>query len=129
MNAPVFLFFNFGGGEIFIILIFVLLFFGAKQLPEIARTLGKGIREVRNATDEIKREITESARDINVARDVEREVRDAASELTGTVSRKSPSKSSAASHSEQPNPQSEDEPSADAPQSKNEPSADTPPLT
>lgn len=118
MNAPVFLFFNFGGGEIFVILLFVLLFFGAKQLPEIARTLGKGIREVRNATDEIKREITESARDINVARDVEREVSDAASELTGTVSRKSPSQHSSA-------PTSEHDSDESHPNTKENPPADT----
>lgn len=88
MKGLVFLFFNFGGGEIFLILLFVLLFFGAKQLPDIARTLGKGIREVRNATDEIKREITESARDVNVSKHVEQEARKVAEELNGSVPRK-----------------------------------------
>lgn len=73
------------------ILLFVLLFFGAKQLPDIARTLGKGIREVRNATDEIKREITESAREVNVSKHVEEEARKVAEELSGSVPRKSAS--------------------------------------
>lgn len=35
--------------------------FGADKIPEIARGLGKGIRQVKNATDEIKREIKESS--------------------------------------------------------------------
>jgi len=61
--SGVFLIFNFGGGEIMIILLFVVMFFGSKRIPEIARTLGKGIREVRNATNEIKREIRDQADD------------------------------------------------------------------
>jgi sec-independent protein translocase protein TatA len=36
------------------------MFFGANKLPEIARGLGKGIRQVRNATDEIKQEISKT---------------------------------------------------------------------
>lgn len=54
-------FFSIGGGEIFFILLVVLLFFGSKNLPELARGLGKGIKEIRHATDSIKREIQDSA--------------------------------------------------------------------
>jgi sec-independent protein translocase protein TatA len=50
-----------GGGEIFFILLVVLLFFGSKNLPELARSIGKGIKEVRHATESIKREINDSA--------------------------------------------------------------------
>ena len=39
-----------GTSEIILILSVVLLFFGAKQLPELARGLGKGVREFRDAT-------------------------------------------------------------------------------
>jgi sec-independent protein translocase protein TatA len=46
-----------GGTEIVFIVIAVLMLFGAKKIPEIARALGKGFREFQNATDEIKREI------------------------------------------------------------------------
>jgi sec-independent protein translocase protein TatA len=60
-----FLIFNFGGGEIMIIVLFIIMFFGSKQIPEIARTLGKGIREVRNATNDIKREIRDQAADVH----------------------------------------------------------------
>lgn len=62
MYIPFFL--NMSGGEIFIILLFILIFFGSKRIPEFARTLGKGMREVRNATDSIKKEITGSVRDV-----------------------------------------------------------------
>ena len=51
------LFFDVSGGEIVIILLFVLIFFGSKKIPEMARGLGKGMREIRDASDAIKREI------------------------------------------------------------------------
>lgn len=44
--------------EILVIFLFVLLFFGAKRIPEIARGLGKGIREFKDATREITSEIS-----------------------------------------------------------------------
>ncbi len=53
-----------GGPEIMIILLVVLLLFGSKQIPDFARMLGKGLREFRKATDDIKREINEEAKDL-----------------------------------------------------------------
>lgn len=61
--SGVFLFMNIGGGEIFFILLFVVMLFGADKIPEIARGLGKGIREVRNAANDIKHEINSSTTD------------------------------------------------------------------
>ena len=58
------LFFNFGGGEIFIILLFVLLFFGSKRIPEVARNLGRGIRQFKDATNDIQRDISDSVKDV-----------------------------------------------------------------
>ena len=52
------LFLSPSGGEIIFILIAVLLLFGANKIPELARGLGKGIREIKNATGEIQSEIT-----------------------------------------------------------------------
>jgi len=52
------------GQEIFIVMIVVLLLFGAKKIPEIAKGLGKGMREFRKATDDIKREISDHSREI-----------------------------------------------------------------
>ena len=50
-----------------IIALFILVFFGAKKIPEIARGMGKGIREFKDATKEIKSEIDEGAKDENKA--------------------------------------------------------------
>ena len=49
------------GGEIFIILLFILIFFGADKIPEFTRIMGKGVREFRKATDDIKREFNENS--------------------------------------------------------------------
>lgn len=66
------------GGEIFVILIVVVMVFGADKLPQIARELGKGMRQIKNATNDIKREIQNSAEkndlDIDVAARVRNEV-------------------------------------------------------
>ena len=43
--------FNLGSGEIILILAIVLILFGAKKLPELARGLGQGIKEFKKATD------------------------------------------------------------------------------
>ena len=51
------LFFNLGGGEIFAIIAVTLMLFGSKRIPEIARTLGRGIRQFKDATGEIQRDI------------------------------------------------------------------------
>ena len=51
-----------GFGEILLILLIVLLLFGAKRLPELARGLGQGMREFRKATSEIQDEIESAAK-------------------------------------------------------------------
>lgn len=63
MNST-FLFLNLGGGELFVVFLVVLLFFGSNKIPELARGLGKGIREFKNATSGVQREIEESMKDI-----------------------------------------------------------------
>ena len=52
-----------GGWELIVIILFVIIFFGAKKIPEIARGMGKGIREFKDATKEIKNEIDEASVD------------------------------------------------------------------
>jgi sec-independent protein translocase protein TatA len=49
--------FNLGGGEIILILALVLILFGAKKLPELARGLGQGIKEFKKATREVTDEV------------------------------------------------------------------------
>lgn len=52
------------GQEIFVILLVVLLLFGANKIPEIAKGLGKGMREFRKAADDIKREMNDHTGDL-----------------------------------------------------------------
>lgn len=52
-----------GTQEIVVILIIVLLLFGGKKIPELMRGLGKGIREFKDAKDNVKREIEEGTSD------------------------------------------------------------------
>ena len=54
-----------GGPEILIIMLVVVMLFGSKKIPEIARALGKGIREMKDASNDIRREIRSSANTIN----------------------------------------------------------------
>src|ERR1700760_2853169 len=58
MFSSVFLFFEFTPPEIFLILFVVLLLFGGDKLPGLARGLGKGIRDFKDASEGVKREIT-----------------------------------------------------------------------
>jgi sec-independent protein translocase protein TatA len=53
-----------GGPEIIVVLRFIVIFFGSKKIPELAKGLGKTMREVRNASNEIKKEIRDSAKSI-----------------------------------------------------------------
>ena len=55
-----------GPFEIILIFLVILLVFGAKRIPEIARGLGKGIREFKQATTEIKQELTVDTNQIRV---------------------------------------------------------------
>ncbi|WP_051291331.1 Sec-independent protein translocase subunit TatA/TatB [Pedobacter glucosidilyticus] len=57
MYYGVLLFLNLGTPEIILIVFVALLLFGGKKLPELARGLGKGIREFKDASDDVKREI------------------------------------------------------------------------
>lgn len=57
------LFLNLGGGEIFVILLVVLLFFGSKRIPELAKGLGKGMREFKDAMSGIENEVRNASND------------------------------------------------------------------
>jgi len=65
-----FLFFNISGGELIVVLLFVLMFFGSKRIPEMARTLGKTIRQVKDATQGIQNDIRDSVNDVKKELDV-----------------------------------------------------------
>ena len=83
------------GGEIAFILLIVVMVFGADKIPDIARGLGKGIKQVKNATNDIKYEITKSVEDQlgeeNALKDINKEInkaKDDLEEFTGSVRRK-----------------------------------------
>jgi sec-independent protein translocase protein TatA len=79
--------------ELMIVGLVVILVFGSDKLPEIARGLGKAMKTVRNATDDIKNEITKSADEHGFTKDVNEitskieEVKDQIEE-SGSVKRK-----------------------------------------
>jgi sec-independent protein translocase protein TatA len=47
---------NIGGSEVILIVLIIILFFGAKKIPEIAKGLGEGIRQFRKAAHEVQSE-------------------------------------------------------------------------
>ena len=69
------LFLDLGGGEIFMIFVVILLLFGAKRIPEFARGMGKGLRQLRNATDDIQRDIQSTANEVKKDVDTNRDIR------------------------------------------------------
>ncbi|NVK51946.1 MAG: twin-arginine translocase TatA/TatE family subunit [Flavobacteriaceae bacterium] len=85
-----------GGPEILVIGLIVVMLFGADKIPEIARGLGKGMRQLKDATNDIKREINETAEKQEVSsaktlKDVTKEinkVKEDIDEITGPVKRR-----------------------------------------
>ncbi len=82
------------GPEIFFVLVIVVMLFGAKRIPEIARGLGKGMRQIKDATNDIKKEINDSAKnqgiDTDLAQDINKEineVKDNIDDMTGPIKR------------------------------------------
>ncbi len=82
------------GGEIFVIMLIVVLVFGADKIPEIARGLGKGMRQLKDATNEIKHEIQKSAEDngldTDITGDIQKEinkVKDDIEDMSGPIKR------------------------------------------
>ena len=63
MNLMVLLF-GISGGEVIIVLLFVLIFFGADKIPGIARTMGRTMRQIKDATSDIQRDIQNSANEV-----------------------------------------------------------------
>ena len=85
------LFLFIGGPEIIIIGLIVVMLFGADKIPEIARGLGKGMRQLKDATNDIKKEISETADkqgiDTNIAKDVTEEINKVKDQISGPIKR------------------------------------------
>ena len=93
IQQPTFLFIS--GAEIAFIMFIAIMVFGADKLPEIARGLGQGMRTLKDATNDIKHEITKTAEnsgiDTTIATDVKKEldkVKEDLEDFTGSVRRK-----------------------------------------
>lgn len=93
MYTSYFLFIS--GGEIFFIMFIVVMVFGADKIPDIARGLGKGMRQLKDATEDIKQEIQKSAEkqgiNTDFTKDIKQEidkVKENINEVTGTIKRK-----------------------------------------
>lgn len=82
------------GPEIIVIMLIVVMVFGADKIPEIARGLSKGMRQVKDATNDLKKEIKDSSEknkiDTNIAKDLNKEVaavQDNIEDITGPIKR------------------------------------------
>lgn len=67
---------NLGGQEMIIIFVVILLLFGAKKIPELARGLGKSMGEFKKARDEFEREITKAEDEVKIREAAGKEPRD-----------------------------------------------------
>lgn len=83
------------GAELVFIMFIVVMVFGADKIPGIAKGLGKGMRQLRDATDDIKREIQKSAEkqgiDTSITDDIKKEleeVKKGMEDVAGTIKRK-----------------------------------------
>ena len=91
MILPLFI----SGAEIAFIVFILVMVFGADKIPEIAKGLAKGMRQVKDATNDIKREINASAeidelKNSNVSKDITKQIKDVKKDiddLTGPISR------------------------------------------
>jgi len=74
------------GGEIFFIMFIVVMVFGADKIPGIAKGLGKGMRQLKDATEDIKQEIQRSAEkqgvDTSFVKDIKKDIDDVKKNLT-----------------------------------------------
>jgi sec-independent protein translocase protein TatA len=83
-------FLDLGGGELMLVFLVFLLLFGANKIPEMAKGIGKGLREFKKATDDIKRELSESTGGItqeitDTASDIRRNIGDITTNITQEV--------------------------------------------
>ncbi len=83
------------GAEIGFIIFILIMVFGADKIPDIARGLGKGMRTIKNASNDIKSEITKSAEKQGISKDISADVKNEIEkvkedldEITGSIKRR-----------------------------------------
>ncbi len=72
-------------GEVILIILIAVLLFGPDKIPEIARGLGQGVRVMKDATDNIKREIMSQIEDSGSIKQIEDEIKEAKKTMDDTV--------------------------------------------
>ena len=68
ISASIFAIMGLGGQEMVLIFLALLLLFGAKKIPELARGLGKGIREFKDATKDVRDNIEDSLKETDTTK-------------------------------------------------------------
>lgn len=79
---------NLGGGELLVIMVFVLFFFGSKKVPDLARGLGRASREFKDAMNGVQREIENSVNTEVKKSDPKPEIFSEASKIEGSEEKK-----------------------------------------
>lgn len=69
------------GTEVLVILLFVLIFFGPKSIPGIAKTLGKTMRQIRDASDDLQSELRKTGMDIKSEMKFDQILKDTVNEI------------------------------------------------
>ncbi len=73
------------GQEIFIIVIIAVMLFGADKIPDLARGLGKGMRQIKDATNDVKREINKSAKGNGLDTEFIKDIKDSVDDVKKSV--------------------------------------------
>lgn len=73
------------GSEIIIILMFVLVFFGAKSIPGMSRTLGRGLRQIKDASQEVQNEIRKTTGDMRSEMNMKRKLDQLADDVSNPI--------------------------------------------
>ena len=76
--------FNIGGLELGLVILVFIMLFGTDKIPELARGIGKGMKSIRNATDDIKREINDTADSSGSFKDL-KDLKDGANQAKKTI--------------------------------------------
>lgn len=82
MNTIPLLFNDVDGYEVLVIILVVLIFFGPKSIPGIAKTLGRALYSIRNASDELKNEIRKSGVDMKKDLNIDQILREQETQIT-----------------------------------------------